>query len=319
MGLTSLKDRLGAIPELISDKAIRMSAPAKCLLRYIRESPVINGVRSLYAATVCSGEEEDRSSALPFAINFAAQAGAHLTAQWVAVRLVLPSAAGSSTISGLVASENHRIAAIADACASASRADAEAAGVACTAESTHEPHLEVMAGVSRRARVHDLTILDQSQGALDPARSLAEATLFEGGRAVLIVPAGLEKFRCQRAIIAWDGSAMASRAVASALPLLRAAERVEILTISGEKDLSHSVPGAQLAAHLAHHDIRVDVKALPAGTRTAADVLREQAGMLDTDLIIMGAFKHSRWREWVLGGVTDSMLGESSRPVLMSH
>jgi nucleotide-binding universal stress UspA family protein len=176
-----------------------------------------------------------------------------------------------------------------------------------------------MAGVSIRARVHDLTILDQSQGALDPARSLAEAALFDGGRAVLIVPAGLETFRCKRAIIAWDGSAMASRAVASALPLLRASEQVEILTISGEKDLSHSAPGAQLAAHLAHHDIRVDVKALPVGTRSAADVLREQASMLDADLIVMGAFKHSRWRQWMLGGVTNSMLGESPKPVLMSH
>jgi nucleotide-binding universal stress UspA family protein len=280
---------------------------------------MIAGIRSLYAVAACSGEEQSRSSALSYAVNFAASAGAHLRADSASIRLVLPSAAGSSTIAGLVGAENKRIAGIAAARAATSRSDAEAAGVACSAESTHGFHGEVMARVARLSRVADLTIVDASQSALESARSLAEAALFDGGRSVLIVPAGVESFRCESMIIAWDGSAMASRAVASALPLLRAAKQVEVVSIVGEKDLSGAVPGADLAAHLAHHDVRVDLKDLPVGTRSAADLLREQASMLGADMIVMGAFKHSRLRQWMLGGVTASMLGESATPVLMSH
>lgn len=279
----------------------------------------MNGIRSLYVVAACTGDAEDHSSALPYAISFAASAKAHLTVQWAAVRLVLPSASSSSTIAELVGTENRRLAAAAEARAINARADADAAGVNCSSEATHAPYLAVMGGVARRARVHDLTIVDRCEDTFDTTRSLAEAVLFEGGRAALIVPPKVETFQCRRIIIAWDGSAMASRAVANALPLLRAAEKVEVLSVSGDKDLSGAVPGADLAVHLAHHDVQVDVKELPVGGRSAADVLREQASMLDADLIVMGAFKHSRWRQWILGGVTSSMLAESATPVLMSH
>lgn len=280
---------------------------------------MIEGIRSLFAIAAFSEQQDAQSSALPYAVSLAAAAGAHLTAQWTAIRLVLPSASTSGTIAGLVATENRRLAEIARERSLALRADAEAAGVACAAASRQTAYGDAMRDAARQARVHDLTIIDASTGALDPARGLAEAALFEGGRSVLIVPHGRQNFACARAIVAWDGSAMASRAVASALPLLRATELVEILSISGEKDISGIVPGADLAAHLAHHDINVRLKDLNAAGRSVGDVLRDQASMLDADLIVMGAYKHSRLREWVLGGATDSMLAESATPLLLSH
>lgn len=280
---------------------------------------MIHGVKSLFAIAACAGEDEPRSSALPYAISFAAAASAHLTAHWAAIRLVLPSAGSSSTIAGLVKAENQRLAQIANERSIALRADAEAGGVACSAASSHTEYGDIMAEVARLSRVNDLTIVDTSSAALGAARSLAETVLFEGGRPVLIVPPGCETFNCRRVIVAWDGGAMASRAVASALPLLRAAEEVEVLSIAGEKDLSKTVPGADLAAHLAHHDIKVSLKDLNANGRSVADVLRDQASMLDADLLVMGAYKHSRLRQWVLGGVTYSMLAETPTPVLMSH
>jgi nucleotide-binding universal stress UspA family protein len=280
---------------------------------------MIHGVKSLFAIAACAGEDEPRSSALPYAISFAAATGAHLTARWAAIRLVLPSASSNSTIAGLVNAENQRLAQVAHDKSIALRADAEAAGVACSAASRHAEYGEIMGEVARQSRVHDLTIVDASSVALGAARSLAETVIFEGGRSVMVVPPGCETFRCRRVIVAWDGGAMASRAVASALPLMRAADEVEVLSIKGEKDLSKTVPGADLAAHLAHHDIKVSLKDLNANDRSVADALREQASMLDADLIVMGAYKHSRLRQWVLGGVTYSMLAESSTPLLMSH
>lgn len=280
---------------------------------------MIIGMRSLYAVAACSGENERRSSALPYAISFAGAAGAHLTAQWAAVRLVLPSAAGSSTIAGLVKVENDRLLEMVKQRSAAVRADAEAAGVSCAAGCREVAYSDLMADVARQSRVHDLTIVDAAAGALDVARGLSEAVLFEGGRPVLLVPTDVETFRCRKILVAWDGSAMVSRAVASALPLLRAAEEVEVASIFGEKDLSRAVPGADLAAHLAHHDVKVSLKDLKAGGRSVADVLRDQASMIGADLLVMGAFKHSRLRQWVLGGVTHSMLDESPTPILLSH
>ena len=280
---------------------------------------MIQGISSLFAIAANSLADETRSSALPYAISCAAAAGAHLTAHSVAIRLVLPSAAGSSTISGLVAAENERLARRANERSLALRADAEAAGVACTAGSHLASFGDVMEDVVRQSRVHDLTVVDASGDVLETSRSLAESALFEGGRPVLVVPRGCETFRCRRVIVAWDGSAMASRAVASALPLLRAADEVEVLSIAGEKDLSGIVPGADLARHFAHHGVHVSLKDLNTAGRTVGDILRDQASILDADLVVMGAFKHSRLRQWVLGGVTSSMLAETSTPLLMSH
>lgn len=280
---------------------------------------MITGLKSLYAVAAVSGEAEERSSALPYALSLAAAAGAHVSAHCAAIRLVLPSASSSHTVAGLVATENQRLAELARARAAAVRADAEAAGVACSAVGAQSTYSELTAAVARQSRVHDLTLVDACASALDAPRGLAEAALFEGGRPVLIVPSHCETFQLTRAIISWDGSVMAARAVAAALPLLRAAQEVEILSISGEKDISREVPGADLAAHLAHHGVRSNCKDLAAGSRGVGDLLREQAEMLHADLIVMGAYKHSRLRQWVLGGVTQTMLEESPAPVLMSH
>ncbi len=280
---------------------------------------MIQGIRSLFAIAASSVSDETRSSALPYAISFAASVGAHLTAHSAAIRLVLPSASGSSMIGGLVAGENERLARLATERSLALRADAEAAGVTCTAAGLHAPYGDLMANVVRQSRVHDLTIVDAGGDVLEASRSLAEAALFEGGRPVLVVPPGCQMFACRKVIVSWDGSAMASRAVAGALPLLRAADVVEVLSITGEKDLSGVVPGADLARHLAHHDVNVSLKDLNTAGRAVADVLRDQASILDADLVVMGAFKHSRLRQWVLGGVTSSMLAETTTPLLLSH
>jgi hypothetical protein len=135
---------------------------------------MIHGVKSLFAIAACAGEDEPRSSALPYAISFAAATGAHLTARWAAIRLVLPSASSNSTIAGLVNAENQRLAQVAHDKSIALRADAEAAGVACSAASRHAEYGEIMGEVARQSRVHDLTIVDASSVALGAARSLAE-------------------------------------------------------------------------------------------------------------------------------------------------
>jgi nucleotide-binding universal stress UspA family protein len=170
-----------------------------------------------------------------------------------------------------------------------------------------------------QARVHDLSVLDTEEYALDADRGLIDTVLFESGRPAIIVPAGANAFSARRVIVAWDGSARAARAVADAMPVLRAAEAVEVLSVAGEKDLSQSVPGADLAPCLARHDVNVTVTTLAAEDGDVAETLRSQVMRSSAELIVMGAYKHSRLREWVLGGLTQSLLKSSPVPLLMSY
>jgi nucleotide-binding universal stress UspA family protein len=172
---------------------------------------------------------------------------------------------------------------------------------------------------ARRARVHDLTIFDLEADALSLSRGFLEEALFNGGAPVLVVPPGCDTFRINNIVVAWDGSAKAARAVSDALPFLKAAQQVEIVCVSGEKDLSGAVPGAELAPHLTRHGIRCTVKDLVAQNGNAGETLRSQASLFRADLMVMGAFVHSRLRQLVLGGVTQSMLKNSSVPIMLSH
>ena len=153
-----------------------------------------------------------------------------------------------------------------------------------------------------------------------PDSGLIEAALFESGRPILIVPSNHPTGFPKHVLIAWDGSARAARAVADALPFLKTAEAVEIFTIVGEKDLSNSVSGAELAPRLAHHGIRVSVKDRPLlRGGDISDTLKDQIGLSRADTVVMGAYVHSRLQEWILGGLTRSMLVGSPVLMLMSH
>jgi nucleotide-binding universal stress UspA family protein len=91
------------------------------------------------------------------------------------------------------------------------------------------------------------------------------------------------------------------------------------VSIVGEKDLSKAIPAAKLAQHLANHGIAATTESVPALKGDAGEALREHAAREDADLIVMDAFVHARLRQWVLGGVTQSMLKRSKIPILMAH
>jgi nucleotide-binding universal stress UspA family protein len=226
----------------------------------------------------------------------------------------------SKVAAALVAAENRRLDALADALAERARGDAAFAGVACAVESPQLTYRDLLVAFRNQARVHDLSLLDAEKNTIDIDRDLIETVLFESGRPVLVVPAGRDAFVARRVIVAWDGSAMAARAVGDAMAFLRAADEVEVVSVLGEKDLSQSVQGAELAPHLARHGVNVSVKDLTvARNGGVAETLCDQAGLFRADMMVMGAFKHSRLREWVLGGVTQSLLKSTPVPLLMSH
>ncbi|MGB7100343.1 MAG: universal stress protein [Xanthobacteraceae bacterium] len=174
---------------------------------------------------------------------------------------------------------------------------------------------------SHLARRFDLAIVGQAE----PERSaveevIAEATLFQSGRPVIIVPyIQKDPLKLDRVMLCWDGSRAAARAIADAMPLLKKAGQVEIVIVSNERGKQDEIEGADMAQHLARHGLKVEVKRTVLGDIDVADVILSHAADVGADFIVMGGYGHSRLREFVLGGVTRSIFQSMTAPVLMSH
>ncbi len=177
-----------------------------------------------------------------------------------------------------------------------------------------------------RARESDLIVLDQPDPeAGEAARlwQLLEDVLFGAGRPILMVPyAGRFEAVGRNVLVGWDGSRAATRAIHDSLPLLRGAERITLLTIEDLRSAhpDHPLSGTGMAEHLARHDLRVTLaRSVRGGTATDADIILNHAAETGADLLIVGAYGHSRAREILLGGVTRALIDHATVPVLMSH
>jgi nucleotide-binding universal stress UspA family protein len=142
------------------------------------------------------------------------------------------------------------------------------------------------------------------------------------GRPLLVVPyAGTWTAIGRRVLIGWNASREATRAINDALPFLVAAETVTVLTI----DPSHGaqghgdVPGADIAQHLARHGVKATVQSTVSGDIGVGDALLSWVSDVSADLLVMGAYGHSRDRELVFGGATRTVLETMTVPVLMAH
>lgn len=279
---------------------------------------MLSGIKSVLVSITEEGRQES-SSALSYALSLAGAADAHLTVEAAATRYTIPYSLIDDFGQALISSENRRIAELAEAAARKVRSEAEFVGVITTVETQQANFGDLRERLVSRARVADLTVVDAEPAASEIDRGLIEAVLFDSGRPLLIVPPDRPSFDGRHILIAWDGSASAARAVADAMPILRAAGSVEILSVSGEKDLADTVPGLELAPHLARHGIKVTVDLASVGLRSVADVIRSHAVGSGARLIVAGAYRHSRLRELLLGGVTQSLLKECRVPLLLSH
>jgi nucleotide-binding universal stress UspA family protein len=173
------------------------------------------------------------------------------------------------------------------------------------------------------SRYADLTIV--SQAAAEPAEAtsadeLPETLVMASGRPVLIVPRyGRYPTMGERVLVAWNGTRESTRAVHDALPLLTAARAVTILEVNPAAGAIATLAGADLAAHLARHGVRVGTASTVAEDIGVADVLLSRVADLGADLLVMGAYGHSRLREYTLGGATLHVLRHMTVPVLMAH
>lgn len=178
--------------------------------------------------------------------------------------------------------------------------------------------------VTQHTRYADLVIVgqDDPDGPSTGTVGLAGDILFGAGRPVLVVPyAGRFKVTGRRVLIGWNASREAARAVNDALPLIAKSDAACVLAANPRQGIDGhgEEPGADIAVHLARHGATVTVEHRLAPDVPDADLVLNHASDMAADLIVIGAYGHSRLREFVLGGVTRTILQQMTVPVLMSH
>ena len=175
------------------------------------------------------------------------------------------------------------------------------------------------------ARYVDLTILgqlDPDGGDTELIRPRPELVALASGRPILAVPyAGQFETVGRRVLIGWNATREATRAVNDAMPLLAGADVVTVLTIDAREgpDAHGELPGADISLHLTRHGVKATIERTVSAGVPAGEVLLSRAADLGADLLVIGAYGHSRMRELLLGGATRSILQSMTVPVLMSH
>jgi nucleotide-binding universal stress UspA family protein len=258
-------------------------------------------------------------SAIDDAVSFASSLGCHIAAIACEVHVQVPGTfVGGSLVGGMVRREAHESVNNARTLLTAFESAAEKAGV------VHERILErcltqqLPARLVEYARLRDLTIVPVPESY---DQWSAETIIFESGRPTVILSETprARPFDLKTIMVAWDFSRAAARAVADAIPILEKAREVRIVTVTNEKTLDSKHSAEELAKNLSRHGIDVILDKVDAAGHSIGKVLQMQAVSSAADLLVMGAFGHSRFREFVLGGATKSLLSKPLIPVLFSH
>jgi nucleotide-binding universal stress UspA family protein len=266
--------------------------------------------------------EATNASEVQEAVSFAVPLGARISAVACIVKVRAPHYELSDAfidIPVLVASEMKKSSDVAVELLAVFEASARKAGVfqeslTKTCFTSEAPNLLV-----GEARLRDLTIIPAVLEGYN-YRWYAESIVFGSGRPVVILPprgrnAGLT---LDTIAIAWDGSRPAARAVADALPILEQASKVRILTVLNEKEISSEAP-AELLKYLERRGIAGKPECIDAAGHPIGEVLSSYFTSNQVDLLVMGAYGHSRVREFILGGATLSLLSKPPLPILLSH
>ena len=184
----------------------------------------------------------------------------------------------------------------------------------------HTAHDDPVSAMSLQARYADLLVIGQTTDDSGVDKDFPERLILDTGRPVLVVPeVGDFPFVGKRIIIAWNASWEAARAVTNAIPFLKLADKVYVITVQSKASENESISTEQIVQYLSRHGVGVEVEESHGVEIGVANELLSRASDLSVDLLVMGCYGHSRVREWILGGATRTTLESMTIPVLMSH
>ena len=263
----------------------------------------------------------ERDSAAEFAISIAQTFKAHLAGIAFAYEPVIPATIMGGIPTEIIESQRDESMKWAQGATGAFETAAKAAAI------SHESRIvdaslagaaDLFAQISRR---FDISVVGQAERkSASPTDLIIEGALFESGRPVIVVPF-IQKtgLKLDKVLIAWDGSRQAARAIADSMPFLERAGQIEILIVRGERGKAYQTRGAVMSQHLERHGLNVSVNQITSPTADPQSTILSHIADTGTDFLVMGGYGHSRLREFILGGVTRSMLASMTIPVLMSH
>jgi nucleotide-binding universal stress UspA family protein len=275
---------------------------------------------SLNDIVVYVDSAEATKGRVEFAVSLAKDHGAHLLGVAFAPTALLPLY-GADVGLAYISEALEGVKAQGETALETFKARAAAHGVSAEGRLLEGMSEELPRDFACAARHVDLAIIGQPRDG-DPLigqYALVERCLFASGRPVIIVPAAAEKIAVAGTVVAaWDGSAEAARAFNDALTFLRAPKRV-VLLVGVPEECGEELEVNDMVAHLKRRGVAAEVVRFCTGDGDVGKTILAKAKELDADMIVMGAFHHSRWREFILGGVTLTMLEEATIPLFMAH
>ncbi|HEX6979009.1 MAG TPA: universal stress protein [Alphaproteobacteria bacterium] len=266
------------------------------------------------------GTDRANDDRLDYALRFAQIHEAHLTALYSPAVRAIPTFVAAQ-LPQAVADESARMTEeIASRLEGQVRTAGDRAGVALEWRLVRDAMPEAAMVHARHA---DLTIIGQGADEEDDrpnlSRIVVENLLLGSGRPILVVPSyGRFPTVGERVLVAWNATREAARALNDALPILKRARTVTVLSVD-PPDAARRIPGADVALHLARHGVKVEATSTYAEDIDVGDVLLSRAADLGADMIVSGGYGHARAREVVFGGVTRHLLAHMTVPVFMSH
>jgi len=258
------------------------------------------------------------------AIALAVAHDAHLTALCPVVTPSLPGYVAVNLPPEIIENQRQMIERQAETVAQGFRDKVARSDVRSDVRLEHCLDIDVAFTIGVHARYADLVILGQSDPQEPPlgGRAPVEDIVLHSGRPALVVPyIGAGKTLGRNITVAWDAGREAARTVSDAMPLLEQADTVTVMVVNPRPgpDLHGPDPGTDIARHLARHGVNTEVYRTEAPDLSVGDVLLSRLADSGSDLLVMGAYGHARFRELVLGGATRTILEQMTVPVFMSH
>jgi nucleotide-binding universal stress UspA family protein len=258
---------------------------------------------------------EDR---IAFAASLAKKTKAHLTGLHVKAEVVIPVTENDVIVPESLIEDQERVIELQ---AQAAKTQFDSALGANAIDGEWRVERGFAADVLRHhAHAADLIIVGQQHPDSTESNDVPEGVLQDTGCPTLIVPyAGVGRAFAKNVMVAWDDSAPAARAVHDSLALIAKAKRVEIVAVRTKDSESDEDPCAEICAHLLRHGVKAEGITLRKNGGNVSDMLLSHAADNNCDLLVMGSYGHSRWREFIFGGVTEDMLEKTTIPIFTSH
>jgi nucleotide-binding universal stress UspA family protein len=258
--------------------------------------------------------------AAEYAVSVAKAFGVHITGVAFVYEPVIPDTVMGGIPTDLIELQREENTKAAKAAVDRFETAARTAGVSAAARMLDASLGGAATTFGQIARRFDISVVGQASPERGAAAELMiEGALFESGRPLIVVPyIQKQGLKLDRILVSWDGGRTAARAIADAMPLLARAKAVDLVIVT-ERGKNEEITGATMSEHLARHGVAAAVKRIAKGDIAVQDAILDYAADSGADLIVMGGYGHSRLREFILGGVTRSILKSMTVPVLMSH